>query len=53
MSDADARAVIARTAQETGLPTTDPVRYDTQLLVDAVVAFDAERRGAPAAAVRV
>ena len=48
MSDADARAVIARTADETGLPTTDPVRYDTQPLVDAVVAFDAARRGAPA-----
>jgi uncharacterized NAD-dependent epimerase/dehydratase family protein len=49
MSDADARATIARVADETGLPTTDPVRYDTQPLVDAVLAFDAERRGVAAA----
>ena len=53
MSDADARAVIARTADETGLPTTDPIRYDTQPLVDAVVAFDAERRGVMANGARV
>jgi len=45
LSDADARAAIARTADETGLPTTDPVRYDISPLVDAVLAFDAERRG--------
>ena len=47
LSDDAARAVIEQTARETGLPTTDPVRYDTQPLVDAVMAFDAERRGAP------
>jgi uncharacterized NAD-dependent epimerase/dehydratase family protein len=52
LSDADARAVIERTAKETGLPTTDPVRYDTQPLADAVVAFDAERRGTLAASSR-
>jgi len=46
LSDAEARAVIARTAQETGLPTTDPVRYDISPLVNALVAFDTERRGA-------
>ena len=50
MSDADARATIARIADETGLPTTDPVRYDTQPLADAIVAFDAERRGTLASA---
>lgn len=46
MSDRDARAEIDRVAELTGLPTTDPVRYDTAPLVDAVLAFDAERRGA-------
>ena len=50
MSDADARAVIEKTRQETGLPTTDPVRFDTKPLVDAVIAFDAARRGASAGA---
>jgi len=27
------------------LPTTDPVRYDNTPLVEAILAFDAERRG--------
>jgi len=44
LSDRDARAVIERTASETGLPTTDPVRYDITPLMDAVVEFDRERR---------
>jgi uncharacterized NAD-dependent epimerase/dehydratase family protein len=44
LSDIDARAAIARVEKETGLPTTDPVRYDTSALVDAVLAFDSERR---------
>jgi uncharacterized NAD-dependent epimerase/dehydratase family protein len=44
LSDGDALAVIERTAQETGLPTTDPVRYDIAPLADAVIAFDRERR---------
>src|SRR5262249_23564283 len=44
ISDAEARAVIDRVANETGLPTTDPVRFDPAPLVDAVVAFDEERR---------
>jgi uncharacterized NAD-dependent epimerase/dehydratase family protein len=48
LSDDAAREVIERTAAETGLPTTDPVRYDTAPLVEAVLAFDAERRGTPA-----
>ncbi|MDB4874964.1 MAG: hypothetical protein JWM41_1410 [Gemmatimonadetes bacterium] len=46
MSDRDARAEIARIAEETGLPTTDPVRFDITPLAEAVQAFDAERRGA-------
>jgi uncharacterized NAD-dependent epimerase/dehydratase family protein len=45
LPDAEARAVIARVERETGLPTTDPVRYDNAPLVEAVLAFDAERRG--------
>jgi len=45
LSEADALAVIEKTQSETGLPTTDPVRFDTKPLVDAVIAFDAERRG--------
>jgi uncharacterized NAD-dependent epimerase/dehydratase family protein len=44
LSDRDARAVIERTAEETGLPTTDPVRYDITPLAVAVVDFDRERR---------
>jgi uncharacterized NAD-dependent epimerase/dehydratase family protein len=46
MSDSDARAELDRVAELTGLPTTDPVRYDTAPLVEAVLAFDASRRGA-------
>ena len=45
LPDAEARAVIARVERETGLPTTDPVRYDNTPLVEAILAFDAERRG--------
>lgn len=46
MSDRDARAEIARVERVTGLPTTDPVRYDTAPLVDAVLDFHASRSGA-------
>jgi uncharacterized NAD-dependent epimerase/dehydratase family protein len=49
LSDDAAREAIERTAAETGLPTTDPVRYDMGPLVEAVLAFDATRRGTPAA----
>jgi uncharacterized NAD-dependent epimerase/dehydratase family protein len=38
LSDADARAAIAATAQELGLPTIDPVRYGAAPLVDALLA---------------
>ncbi|MGH9888737.1 MAG: DUF1611 domain-containing protein [bacterium] len=44
LTDAEARAAIARAAEETGLPTTDPVRYDIAPLMEAVVEFDAGRR---------
>ena len=47
MADHDARAEIARVERETGLPTTDPVRYDTQPLVEAVQHFHAQRRRPP------
>jgi hypothetical protein len=35
---------VKRIAELTGLPTTDPVRFDPAPLVEAVLAFDAERR---------
>lgn len=38
LSDEEARAAIAETAQELGLPTTDPVRYGASPLVDALLA---------------
>lgn len=37
LSDADAKKAIADAERETGLPATDPVRYSTKPLVDAVV----------------
>jgi uncharacterized NAD-dependent epimerase/dehydratase family protein len=43
LSDADARAAIEQTAAETGLPTTDPVRYDPAVIADAVTAFHESR----------
>ena len=46
LSDAAARAAIERTAGETGLPTTDPVRYDPAPIVAAIDAFHAGRSGA-------
>ncbi len=44
LSEAKARAAIERIEQETGLPTTDPVRYDPAPVVDAIVKFHRERR---------
>jgi len=44
LSDDEARRVIDQVAQQTGLPTTDPVRYDVAPLANAVKAFDAKRR---------
>ena len=37
MDEAAARAAVARAADETGLPATDPVRFDPAPLVDAIV----------------
>jgi uncharacterized NAD-dependent epimerase/dehydratase family protein len=48
LTDAQARDAVARTEDETGLPATDPVRFDPAPLVDAVLAEQArkvERRG--------
>jgi uncharacterized NAD-dependent epimerase/dehydratase family protein len=36
LSDADAKSAIAAAERDTGLPATDPVRYDPKPLVDAV-----------------
>ena len=38
LDDAAARDAIARVEQETGLPCTDPVRFDPAPLVDAILA---------------
>ena len=43
LSEADARAAIDRIEQETGLPATDPVRYDAAPIVDAVERFHVAR----------
>ncbi len=37
MTDAQARAAVERAAAETGLPATDPVRFDATPLVDAII----------------
>ena len=44
LSDDDAHAAIARAQEETGLPATDPVRFDPAPIVDAITAFDESRR---------
>jgi uncharacterized NAD-dependent epimerase/dehydratase family protein len=38
LTDAEARRACEKGARETGLPVTDPVRFDTAPLVDAVIA---------------
>jgi len=43
MSDADARHACEAAARETGLPATDPVRFDPSPLVDAVVSARSRR----------
>ena len=45
LTEADARAAIAAAEQETGLPATDPVRYDPAPVANAVVAFHEARVG--------
>jgi len=43
LADVDAQSAVQRTASETGLPTTDPVRYDPAPLVNAIDAFHRSR----------
>jgi len=45
LAESRARDAVRRAADETGLPVTDPVRFDRAPLVDALAA--AARRGAP------
>jgi uncharacterized NAD-dependent epimerase/dehydratase family protein len=37
MDESAAREAVATAAEETGLPATDPVRFDSAPLVDAIV----------------
>jgi uncharacterized NAD-dependent epimerase/dehydratase family protein len=37
LDEAAAREAVARAAEETGLPATDPVRFDADTLVDAII----------------
>lgn len=50
LTDDEARAAIAAAERDTGLPATDPVRYDPAPIVDAIEAFHAARSGQAAAA---
>ena len=43
LSEKKAKDAIARTADETGLPATDPVRYDPSPIVDAIESFHRRR----------
>jgi uncharacterized NAD-dependent epimerase/dehydratase family protein len=43
LSDDAARQAIAAAERETGLPATDPVRYDPSPVADAIVAFHEAR----------
>lgn len=45
LDDRAARDAIARTERETGLPATDPVRYDPAPIADAIATFHRERVG--------
>ena len=48
LDDEEARAACARAEQETGLPATDPVRFDPAPLIDAIVGAREARDTAPA-----
>ena len=45
LAEDDARRAIERTERETGLPATDPVRYDPAPIVEAIAAFHRARIG--------
>ena len=47
LDDRAAADAVKRAEDETGLPATDPVRYDPTPLVEAVARFHASRRVAP------
>ena len=51
LSDEEARAEIERTTAETGLPTTDPVRYGAEPLAAAIQAARARKAATRAAVV--
>ena len=44
LDDAAARAAIETTQRETGLPVTDPVRFDPAPITDAIARFHANRK---------
>jgi uncharacterized NAD-dependent epimerase/dehydratase family protein len=43
LDDAAARAAVERVGRETGLPATDPVRFDPSPIIDAIEAFHRQR----------
>ena len=43
LDECEARKAIERVRSETGLPTTDPVRYEPLVIAEAIVAFHVER----------
>ena len=45
LSERQALRAVDRVAEETGLPTTDPVRFDAAPITDAIDAFHRSRRG--------
>jgi uncharacterized NAD-dependent epimerase/dehydratase family protein len=50
LSEQAARDAIARAEDETGLPATDPVRFDAVPIVDAIEAFHTARTARTATA---
>jgi uncharacterized NAD-dependent epimerase/dehydratase family protein len=52
LTDAEARAAVDQASQDTGLPATDPVRFDPAPVIDAIEAFHAARKGALATPAR-
>jgi uncharacterized NAD-dependent epimerase/dehydratase family protein len=43
LDDASARAAVERVSRETGLPATDPVRFDPAPIIDAIESFHRSR----------